>query len=464
MSPERSLRACVLSALAAAAVLLAPAGAIAEPRQLGPLGSEGGYIVLAGEEVLAVRKSGREETIVRLPDGRVLGRFPLSETDSFGVRLDASPTTAALVAPDPSTGKGRGGSAQVFSGPPAGPLTALGPRRGWRPGRYLPLSVQVDGDRIFLDETRYGYSGSRYSVIEPGAPPRPLRSPTSDALFAGDLVAFRDVPPGTPADADVEAPLLVVRDWRANVPRWTATVRRQIESFDLRPDGRAVAALTGGQIVEVAPGGTAVRRVTSSGSRPRFAGDAIVYVRRASRPSGAEQLVVARPDGTRRSFGVRSSSIGSIEGDENRVVWQANGCALVAGIDEPAALAPGPGPCPRSEVLVDEEPVRSDPRTRRIPFVLSCVSAPPPGCRGTVRLEDNFAGSGGRVSAAGRFAVPVGQRRKLSVRLSRRGYRIARREGRVGFGADFYVDVIAVDPAGRRSEARGLLTVDEGRR
>ena len=106
-------------------------------------------------------------------------------------------------------------------------------------------------------------------------------------------------------------------------------------------------------------------------------------------------------------------------------MWLAHGCLLSATVDESAANAPGPGPCMRSEVWVDQREGIAVGRDRRVPLYLYCMAAAR-ACRGTayVLLPDR----GDRRSTTVDFSIPVGRTRRLMPRLTPAGYRAARRE------------------------------------
>jgi hypothetical protein len=128
--------------------------------------------------------------------------------------------------------------------------------------------------------------------------------------------------------------------------------------------------------------------------------------------------------GERRHWvGPRSTALTALAADEGTVAWLANGCVLAAGVEDVAPLETAPaGPCPRAEVVLDEHHQKLRGRTLRVQ--VTCVAAPPPGCRGAVVL-----GVGGR-AGRGRFAVPAGERRPAEVRLNRRGMAAIRRQHR----------------------------------
>jgi hypothetical protein len=135
-------------------------------------------------------------------------------------------------------------------------------------------------------------------------------------------------------------------------------------------------------------------------------------------------------------------------------VWAAHGCLLAAPIDGPSANAPAPGLCLQSEVWVDQRDHAAIGRDRRVPLYLYCMAAAK-ACRGTayVRLPDH----GRRHSSTVRFSIPVGRTRKLMPRLTRAGYRAARRAEDGGVRVEVYG--VLTDPDGRRQRFWDEYTV-----
>ena len=376
-------------------------------------------------------------------------------------RLGASDTTAAVVVVM-ETRRMVIGLAQAFAGPVGGPWPALGPVRRVRGREFFPGHVEVDGPRAFVWEARSDLSETRYVVHEAGQEPLEVsRSRRAvGGVFAGDLVAFGVPEPRRTGDG--EAARLVVQEWRTGTERASMLIPGGVVGLDLRPDGRAVIGEDGGGLVEMAPGGTALRQLSRDGKDPVYAGDRVVFFREGRR-EGDERLAVVEPSGEVRPFGVPTARMEGYDADDRRVLWAAHGCLLVADLSEPAAAAPGPGICPRTELVMEDEAVPRVGRDRRVRLVLRCVAAPEPGCRGTVRLRlDDVRGSPAAAPPK-RFRIPAGRRRRIVVRLTRRGYRALRREAKGEFGGAFQVRAVTVDPAGRRSVLKDLLGVEMGR-
>ena len=119
----------------------------------------------------------------------------------------------------------------------------------------------------------------------------------------------------------------------------------------------------------------------------------------------------------------------SLDADEHRVLWRANGCVLVAPVTDGASIEPGPGPCRRSEVAVSDADAKPG---RKVVVRVRCVAAPK-RCAGTVKVE----GLGHR-----RFRIPAGATRALTFKPAR--------------GAGFYGVVARTDDG---SEALGGVDV-----
>ena len=232
-----------------------------------------------------------------------------------------------------------------------------------------------------------------------------LDQPNS-AVFAGDLVAYR-----TPFE---EWNHLVVRDWRTGAAHSTTTFDQPIHEIALHPDSRAAVELNTGELrfdgrvvysldngdgLYVAPPGGPARRIANHAEYTRFAGERIVFY-------DGSTLKVVEPDGRIRPIGVPTTHFESLDADEQRVFWRANGCLLVAPITDGPSVEPGPGPCARSEVAV---PITTARAGRRIVLRVRCVGAPK-RCAGTVKIER---------LAHRRFKIPVGESRALHFKATR---------------------------------------------
>lgn len=460
------LAACSDDEPARAALRLAQAPA--RPTPVAPAGSAD-PVALAGARVLAARTKGRTVRLAAVgrdgrPAGAPLATFRAPEGTEPQAMLSASASAVGLVVRTriPTEDEVALTGAQAFVGAPGGPLRSLGPFREPGPAGYYPASVQVDGTRIFV--TRHRGSGSTFETPEarhftmagPTGALQALDLPAAalDPVFAGDLVAYT-------VDESRNGGLatrVVVRDWRTGAERWSARRPGLIGGLDLRPDGVVVAQESDPsvkvifpRVVQLRSGGSA--RVVARGARmPVWAGTSIVFARRlpGRAAENAERLAVAGAGGRVRAFGVPTKQVWSVVADGRRVLWNANGCVLVADLRAAATAGPARGPCPRGELIVDREnsgdevpqPVLGRDRIVRVP--LRCVAAAPQGCRGRV-VSLRYP------TEPKAFRIPVGALRRVPVRLTPRGYAEVLRIARSGNGTSFGVRASTTDPAGRRS-------------
>jgi hypothetical protein len=385
-------------------------------------------VVLAGDTVVFTRADAEEVDVLAAPVGGPPGatallRVPLRRGESGSISLDASPQRVAAIVH-------AGETAQLYEGPPAGPLAPVSAPAPVSENAFAPFKVFVDGDHVLVAENRDGFEDPRYR-IDGGDP---FTVPGYVVGFAGDLLAY-----------STEARRLVLRNWRTGAERVLA-IRGQIVSFDLRADGAAAADLGDGTVLATSPAG-AVTRVTTNGEQPHWAGGQIVY-------NGIFGLRIAEPGATPRPFGPRTASVFVLDANERHVAWAAHGCLLAAPVDEPTAAAPGPGPCLRSEIWIDQPEHAAIGRDRRVPLYLYCMAAAD-ACRGTahVLLSDH----GRRRSSTVRFSIPAGRTRRLMPRLTRAGYRAARRvkDG----GVEIEVGGVLTDPDGRTQRFFGQYSV-----
>ena len=290
---------------------------------------------------------------------------------------------------------------------------------------FVPFVPQLDGDRLFVLEVRGDLEAERETVREGAGPPRVLATAPDELVpvFAGDTEAVI---------AGEDEHTLVIRNWRTGAQR-RVDLGDAGQSVDVRPDGSAVVGFDGSGVARVAPDGT-LMRLSARGERPQFAGERIVYV-------DGERLMVADPGAEPRPIGVRSASIDAVDADERHVLWTANGCVLVADLNAPAAEAPDPGVCARTEFEIDPHTVTLRiRRDGRVAIRVRCVAAPG-ACRGTLRVS-----AGSRRSAPRPLSLKPGERARLALRLPLRGR---------GF-ENLKVRAVLLDPDGRRTiVARG---------
>ena len=262
---------------------------------------------------------------------------------------------------------------QVFTGPPSGPWTAA---------RCVPRDVRAPGRRRPAVHAR-AREHDRL-VIGDRARPRPAHCPLPDGPRCGRRrLRRRSRRPYATDDA--------IR--RARLAHGGAAHRRRAArpiaaSIDLRDDGRAArrdatTASSSTSRPEASPAGSRAQR-----GNPRFAGEHIVFIRGPRAP----RLRVIEPSGRVRAFGVPTTRLGDFTTDGTRVLWEANGCLLVAPVtDRDRRARPDPGPCPRSELTLGRR-ARTRGSARTIPVTLRCVAAPRT-CRGTFRLRAEGAAS-----------------------------------------------------------------------
>lgn len=442
-------------------------------------------IALAGDAALIARveaaKGGGPErvTVTRIalagPRGGSPKTLPWPASPRGGLRvlsMDASPRVLGLTVTTADDEEG-GEVSGLFGGAATGPVRALEPVRAGAQGTPVARTVQADDGRLFVSESEGHASGvERFTVRVPGAADRPVDLPAGAqwVTFAGDLVAYALMPRRSQratGRARLEALLprrVVVREWQTGARRATFSVPGGITGLAISRAGAVAAAEFRGGVLEHRAG--RLRRITRSqpaggGVTHVYAGERLVLVRRR-RASGPEHLVIAEPGGRTRPFGVPALRIGALAADERRVLWGVgpfeDGCVVVAGIRAAAAQTiPAGGPCTRTVVNFEvggaSQGQLSQLRAgRRVGLTIECVAAPPPGCRGEVRVLMDFKHD---ASAPVPFAVAPGAKRRLVARLTADG------AARVvdGGGHSFTLAATAVDPDGRRSQHRGDLSV-----
>jgi hypothetical protein len=436
--PYRVLSALVLTV----AVAIAAAPAHATPR---PVTGFSGWseFAPAGEQVLVTRTDGAKLRVFAIP---VTGGAA-SEVFSFDVPnglhlesadLAASAQRAALAIAMVKSSRDAIGAVLAFAGPVGGGWGGLPPFTDPGPNPLFALSIQVDGERVFTTEVR-----DEPHVVLRDPEPVEVAFTSEDearsATFAGDFVAYRTGGETGPEPRDL-GDVLVVRDWRTGAVLSSADLEDDIGSIALRPDGRAAASTVyDGKLYELRPGEPP--RLLAHGGSPAYAGDSLVYW------SGGG-LRVIEASGRIRRFGAPTASLMGFATDGSRVFWRANGCLLVDDVSAPPAAAPGPGPCPRSELALVN---RSSPHlARTVPVKLRCVAAPR-ACRGTLRLTT----AGNTISRRVRVSIPAGHARRLHVPLTGRGYRILRRKvARADAPREFERDVTVLVDARTNDGAR----------
>ena len=411
--------------------LVIPASASAAPQPLTRVNERTGF-ALAGEAALVSRPSGRVLQVFAHPlDGSaarmVFSVDPPPGLEPDGRRLAASAQRAAITV---TWGELSDNVevVQAFGGPPGGPWTAFGPLSA--PDAVFPWGHQVDGDRLFSTESRGGLLDLAVVARDPDPHDVAFAAPEDAlfAVFAGDLVAH------------TSGKALVVREWRTGVERSRVKLPGDAEGIALRPDGRVAVTTENDRLYELRGG--KLRLLSRDARRPlAYAGDRLLFT------DSDDQPRVIAPSGRVRRFGPPTETFGGFVTEGERVLWVANGCLLVDKATAAPSAAPGKGPCPRSELALDDS--GGNPRLgRTIPVGLRCIAAPRV-CRGTVRLS---AGEPLRaISRPVRFAIRAGKRGRLRVRLTDSGYRRLREQV-----ADEEDASVAVTTRGLRA---GLLVV-----
>jgi hypothetical protein len=309
--------------------------------------------------------------------------------------------------------------ASVWGGAPDGPFAPLARRRG---GAWIPVDVQASGSDAAFTEIRPIEPAARHYMLPAAAEGVRVRVPRGieRVEVAGSLVAF------------VEAERrIAVRDWATGVERLRYTAGGNISGFDLAADGRALLHVPSRNAVELIDLSGSVTRVGTGGAAAdggvRLAGDQAL-MRFAGRFEGdAHIAAIDLASGERRRLSPPSLDLGqehvSLDAEGELVAWAANSCAFAAPVAGPGSSLVPPGPCPRAELhFLDHQPERLRGRTVRVR--LRCVTAPPPGCRGTVRLR-LF-----RPLGKARYVIPAGDRETVRVRLTEGGLSALEREFR----------------------------------
>jgi hypothetical protein len=462
MAPMRRL-ICVLGCLALAAA--AQGGpAAAAPRALldAPRGED---VAVADGEVLVAAttaRGGARLTAVPVAGGparRVLTVRPPGRGWTATSRLASSAQLTALLVTF-TDAEGHLRDWRVYTGPPSGPLDLIQHVRFTQVENFwTPLELDVHGDRLLIQEIRFPDPAFRLRVHAPGASAQPLPQGRfgPPSVVAGEDVAYV----GLSGRADARSFIRVV-DWR------TGTLDRSIElgrhseemedrHLDMTDGGRVVAAFDG-RLFTGAPGERVHRLSGTRGapdlSAPRFAGERVAAL--AEGPLETMRPVVVDPAAGRlRAVGPRSTALDVIAADETTVAWLANGCVLAAGLDGgPPVGAPPPGPCPRAEVVLEDPERDTVLRRRALRVAVTCVAAPPPGCRGAVLL-----GHDGRVGRR-RFRLPAGKRRIVRVALSRRAMSLIRRRAQGPDGAFIRIDARVRNGRVAREQGSSGLVVD----
>lgn len=427
-----ALMALLVSAPAAHAAPVAPRDDLAATQ-----------VALAGGEVLVARerRDGRVELDAIALDGGAR-RIVLSVPSPSGLpgkaMLAASPQRVGMVVPM----RARSGAEvewRVYSGPPAGPL-ALVLRVPARGRTWMPVWLDVDGDRLLLAEWHRRERRLRSRTLEPGAGWVPLpwvRGGAAAVAIAGPYTAV--LAGGQGSGSRVALHDRATGAEQAALPAGGADAPLP-DDVDLAPSGQIVARLARG--LSMAGPGVPPHALPVTGRlrHPRFSGAGLVAVDTAG---DVDHPVLVAADGSLRPLGAPTGWVADLAADDRGVAWLANGCVRYAAVAAPPPAGPASDPCPTTEiglVLNNESKLRG--RDIRVPVL--CISAPDGVCRGTVVIRHR-----GRIVGSGDFAIPAGRRPRVTARLNRLGLRLVR-------GRNPILRIGARMTAGRIGQSRGV--------
>jgi hypothetical protein len=372
---------------------------------------------LPGIELMSAPISGGEAvTLFSMPVGPQ--QFPILYD------LDASVDRVVFTTAEVDSIRERVLRLSAWGGSRAGPFERFVLYRG---GPWRPLEVHVSGTTVAVSEIKSETGARRHFIFSPGSPGVRVEASAAVRLvdLAGSLVAFVD-----------GARQLVVRDWASGIERLRYTASGPVGSLDLAEDGRVLLHVPSKAKLELIDPSGGVRRLATGrrgGGDARLAGDSAVLRSRGLFEGDGHIAVIDLVTGKRRRLSPASlgldrdpEPLDAIAVQEDLVAWAANGCAFVAPIAGQGSTIVPPGPCPRAEIhLEDDQPDRLRGRTVRVR--LRCISAPPPGCRGRLRLALQ------RPLGGARYLIPTGRRGIVRVRLTRHGVAALRRRSQLPF-------------------------------
>jgi hypothetical protein len=434
--------ACLLVCAAVMFFALVPAARAAPVALADDLAAT--HVALAGSEVLVAREL-RDGSValdaVALNGGARRSVLSVSSPSGWDeTMLVASPQRVGFVIQ-----RGSGGTVEwrLYSGPPSGPLELVYRVTGHHGPMWMPEHVDVDGDRLLLVEGQEFDSAVRARVLEPGFGLVPVAwagARLVPVALAGEHAAALVV--DRSGEWRVDRVALVDRVTgaeQAALPTVPGNVPAPVD-VDLTAGGQIVAEL--GSKLSIASPTEAPRPILDSHNldMPRFAGAGIAALETARTVTWP---VLLAPDKTRTRLGDPTGYITEFAADDHGVAWLANGCLRYAAIAGPPPAAPATDPCPTTEIGLY---MNNDPRLRgreiRVPVL--CINAPDDVCRGTLLIRHR-----GRIVGRGRFAIPVGRRPKIDVRLTRRGLDLVH-------GRNPVMRIGARIPNGRIGPSRGV--------
>jgi hypothetical protein len=431
--PRAVIRLAVVAAAVALVILPGAARAAQPSGGVAPVTRTTGQttVALAGDRLVIGNQSlplpGVELMAAPTGGGEAVTLFSMpASSRQFPVLydLDASAERVAFTTAEVDSIRERVLRLSAWAGSRTGPFERLVLYRG---GPWRPLDVHVSGTTVAVSEIKSETGARRHYIFSPGSPGiRVDASPRVRVLdVAGSLVAFVD-----------GERRLVVRDWASGIDRLRYTAGGPVRSLDLAEDGRVLLHVPSNAALELIDPSGGVRRLATGrrgGGDARLAGDSAVLRSRGRFEGDGHIAVIDLATGKRRRLSPPSLGLehdpepqDAVDVQDDLVAWAANGCVFVAPIAGPGSTIVPPGPCPRAEILLeDDQPDRLWARTVRVR--LRCVTAPPPGCRGRLRLalERRLGGA--------RYRIPAGRRGTVRVRLTRRGVAMLTRRSQLPF-------------------------------
>ncbi len=358
-------------------------------------------MALSGGAAILARTSGKTVIVNRVP---VAGGAATKLLSAPGQVLEVA-ASEQRVAVLLSTKAGY----RVYAGPATGPLTLVPAKN--------PYGIDVAGDTVMV-------LGDAIVAVAPDGSRRTLDFPERAAAFefGGDFVAFTE----RKADEAEDSPTgeLRERNWRTG-----ETVRSLdlgeatgVIDTDVRDDGGLLLELDDGRMHTLLPG----EELKDLGKDPSLDGQARHRWAGGSYTVPVGNGTFATPSLAGRAFGLPSAQVQDLYSDGTTAVWQADGCALTADLDDPVSHRIAAGACRLSEAVV--VPPYAKPRGRRVKVRLRCLVATGTRCRGIVRAPE--------LRRAVRVSIPAGEARTLRLPLRRKAkevvhVRIALRGGRV---------------------------------
>ena len=347
--------------------------------------------------VLVPRGGGRPQTVLTVPRMNLL-------FDEDSRRLAASAARVALIA-EILDAHDHTVAWRVYSGPPQGPFDVV---RTLPLGEaWVPVSVDVDGDRALIVEARPESDGPiRAFTFDATAGLVPIpwaRASAQPIEISGGFAAASMAGPNRAAVLDLATGAELVTIPLPESERGT--------DLSLAPDGRLAVATRAG--VEVAGPGAPARLVpgTKGLHRVHLAGATLSGI-----DSSGRAVALPVGGGKLTALGPPTRVFADADGDASGYAWIANGCARVASLPVTAASTPAGDPCPTTEISYAYiAGTRLRGRTVTVP--VGCVTAPHGVCRG-VAIARVFEGNG-KAAASGHFAVPVGKYRVVKLRMTR---------------------------------------------